>query len=460
MTAARTTLAAALALASLGGAFAGGWFAHAHRARSLARRTVAPPSPPPRPVHRPALAARPEEPLPDPAPSPSPVRSFRGDRAHTGRSGYALPLDLTVLHRVRTAGRISTQPVVNNNGRLVFGSHDGALYGLDVDRGSILWRIQSGDRIYSSPLITPDGTAFAGTDADRLFSVDLRGHVRWALATDDDADTAPARADDGTLRFAAGRVLYATTEELTVRWRLQFGAKLYSSPLVLADGTTLIGCQDDKLYAIDANGAIRWQAETGGDVDATPAVHGDTVYVGSDDGHVYAFALADGARRWRTRVGGYVRAGAAIGLDRRVVVGTFGPTPRIVALDGTTGSIAWSVAVTGGPPTAEWGVASSALVDRDGRYAIGIPNGQLWVIERDGTVLDRVSLGRSPVDSSPILVRDALVAVGDDEGTLYLLGPARQTNADAGDGHDSDASEPESEPAATLTDAEVHETNS
>jgi outer membrane protein assembly factor BamB len=140
------------------------------------------------------------------------------------------------------------------------------------------------------------------------------------------------------------------------------------------------------------------------------------VYVGSDDGHVYAFALADGARRWRTRVGGYVRAGAAIGLDRRVVVGTFGPTPRIVALDGTTGSIAWSVAVTGGPPTAEWGVASSALVDRDGRYAIGIPNGQLWVIERDGTVLDRVSLGRSPVDSSPILVRDALVAVGDDEG--------------------------------------------
>lgn len=367
---------------------------------------------------------------------------------HTGRSGYALPLDLVVRHRIQTGGRISTQPVVNNNGRVVFGSHDGALYGVDTDRGSVLWRVNSGDRIYSSPLIAPDGTAYAGTDADRLFSVDLRGHLQWALATDNDADTAPARAEDGTLRFAAGRILYATTSELTVRWRLQFGAKLYSSPLVLSDGTTLIGCQDDKLYAVDANGAIRWQAETGGDVDATPAVHNGTVFVGSDDGHVYAFAVSDGARRWRTPVGGYVRAGAAIGLDGRVVVGTFGPHPKIVALDPATGAIVWSVAITGGPPTAEWGVASSALVDRDGRYAVGIPNGQLWVIERDGAVLDRVSLGNSPVDSSPILVREALVAVGNDEGTLFLLGPSLASR----DVIESDASEPATEPIEPPSD--------
>ncbi len=365
---------------------------------------------------------------------------------HTGRSGYALPLDLTVVHRITTGGRISTQPVVNNNGRVVFGSHDGILYGVDVERGSVLWRVNSGDRIYSSPLIAPDGTAYAGTDADRLFSVDLRGHLQWALATDADADTAPARADDGSLRFAAGRVLYATSAELTIQWRLEFASKLYASPLVLADGTTLIGCQDDKLYAVDSAGVIRWQAATEGDVDATPAVHGDTVYVGSDDGSVYAFALSDGQRKWRTPVGGYVRAGAAIGLDGRVVVGTFGPNPRVVALDGRTGAIAWSAPVTGGPPTAEWGVASSALVDRDGRYAVGMPNGQLWIIERDGTVLDRVSLGNSPVDSSPILVRDALVAVGNDDGTLFLLGPQRPTT----DARDSDASEPT--PAASTED--------
>lgn len=437
MSAARTAALSTLALASLALSFAGGWFAHARRARTVVPTT--PPAPPPRPIVRPALPPRPEEPAREPAPAPAPPTMFRLDRMHTGRSGYALPLDLMVVHRVATGGRISTQPVVNNNGRVVFGSHDGVLYGINVDTATPVFRINAGDRIYSSPLIAPDGTAFVGTDADRLFSVDLRGHTQWALATTDDADTAPARADDGTLRFAAGNILYATTSELTVRWRLQFASKLFASPLVLADGTTLIGCQDDKLYAVDSAGAIKWQFATEGDVDATAAVHGDTVFVGSDDGHVYALDLNTGTQKWRARVGGYVRAGAAIGLDGRVVVGTFGPTPRVVALDPRTGAIVWSVAVTGGPPTAEWGVASSALVDRDGRYAVGMPNGQLWVIERDGTVLDRVTLGTSPVDSSPILVRDALLAVGNDDGTLFLLGPRPPRDG----GQDSDASSAE-----------------
>lgn len=434
MSAARTAALSSLALASLALSFAGGWFARARSARTTV--PVAPPAPPPRPIVRPALPPRPDEPARESPPAPSAPTQFRLDRTHTGRSGYALPLDLMVVHRVQTGGRISTQPVVNNNGRIVVGSHDGVLYGINVETGAPVFRINAGDRIYSSPLIAPDGTAFVGTDADRLFSVDLRGHTQWALATTDDADTAPARAEDGTLRFAAGSILYATTSELTVRWRLQFASKLYSSPLVLADGTTLIGCQDDKLYAVDSAGAIKWQFATEGDVDSTPAVHGDTVFVGSDDGSVYALDLNTGTQKWRARLGGYVRAGAAIGLDGRVVVGTFGPAPRIVALEPRTGAIAWSVAVTGGPPTAEWGVASSALVDRDGRYAVGMPNGQLWILERDGAVLDRVTLGSAPVDSSPILVRDALLAVGNDEGALFLLGPRPPSDG----GADSDAS--------------------
>ncbi|MBL8683636.1 MAG: PQQ-binding-like beta-propeller repeat protein [Myxococcales bacterium] len=429
---------ASVAVASLGVGFAGGWLAHARRTRPAPVAPVI--APPPRPLTRPPAPPRPEEPAREPAPTAAPARVFRSNHRHTGRSGYALPLDLEVAHRVRTGGRISTQPVVNTNGRVVFGSHDGALYGVDVDRGSVLWRLNTGDRIYSTPAVAEDGLTYAGTDADRLFSVDQRGHLQWALGTDADADTSPALAPDQTVRFAAGKILYATTRDLTIRWRLQFGAKLYSSPLVLDDGTTLIGCQDDKLYAVDPAGAIRWQHETGADVDSPPAVHNDTVYFGSDDGHVYALSVADGTRRWRTSVGGYVRAGVAIGLDGRVVVGTFGPNPRIVALDGRTGAIAWSVAVTGGPPTAEWGVASSALVDRDGRYAVGLPTGELVVIERDGTVLDRVRLGDSPVDSSPILVRDALVAVGNDEGTLFLLGPSRALSRDADVSSTDDAS--------------------
>jgi outer membrane protein assembly factor BamB len=413
--------ALALVALTLPAGFAAGWFAHAARLRAVERAWAAARAPRPVPP-RVAPIPSPHAPPLDAPPPPGPPRTARMDALHTGRSGFALPPRVTIVREFVTGGRISAQPVVAADGTVIVGAHDGVLYGLSPDRWTPSWRLNTGDRIYTTAAVAADGTVYSGTDADRLFSVRAGGRLQWALGTDEDADTSPAIAADGSLRFAAGRTLYRATPDLSVQWRLRLGAKAFSSPVVLSDGTTVVGCQDDRVYAVDADGAVRWRAETGGDVDATPAVHDGTVYVGSDDGFVYALSLADGRRVWRTRVGGYVRAGVAVGLDGTLVVGTYGPTPRVLGLARDTGAIRWEIPVSGGPPTAEWGVASAALVDRDGRYAIGLPTGQLWVIERDGTLLERVTL-RGPVDGSPALLRDGLLSVGDETGTLYLLGP-------------------------------------
>lgn len=395
-----------------------GWLARGRRdegrAQSQVFRWVAP-APRPAPVQLADAGT-----VRDPAPERVAPTMFRGDRLHTGRSGFRLPERPSVRATFRTEGRITAQPVVAPNGTVVVGSHDGVLYGLDPVSATARFRLQTGDRIYASAVITPDARVYAGSDADRLFSLDASGHLQWALATDDDADTAPAIAPDGSLRFAAGRVLYATETDLTVRWRVRFGGKLFASPTVLDDGTTLIGSQDDRLHAIDPSGVERWSYPTGGDVDATVSVHGDTAYVGSDDGYVHAVSLRDGQRRWRTRVGGYVRAAIAQGLDGTLVVGTFGPRPAIVALSRIDGQERWRIAVPGGPPTAEWGGLSAALVDRDGRYAIGTPSGQVWLIEPDGTVYFRVAL-REPVDTAPVLTADGELVVGSDDGAVYFL---------------------------------------
>lgn len=408
----------------MGVGFAGGWFAHVRRAQQIETQLWAAARRPwPAPIRptRPPLTAQ-EQPLEAP-PSPTAPRQFRLDREHTGRSGYVLPHEPSIYREIRTQDRITAQPVVGgaNNELVIFGSHDGSLHAANSRTGVELWRTITGDRIYPTALVTQEGTIYAGTDNDRFFSVDpARGALQWALATTDDADTAAGQAEDGSLRFTAGRVLYATERDLTVRWRISLPSKLYSSPVVLADGTTILGCQDDKLYCITPTGTVRWSYATGGDVDATPAVTNQVIYVGSDDGYVYAIDVSDGQLRWKTRVGGYVRAGVALGLDRRVVVGTFGPTPRIVALDRENGHEAWSVPVTGGPPTGDWGVLSAAMVDREGRYAVGTPLGQLWLIERNGQVTARVNVG-SPIDSAPVLLRDGVIAVGTDSGTLFLL---------------------------------------
>jgi outer membrane protein assembly factor BamB len=361
-------------------------------------------------------------------PAPAPPRTFRLDPQHTGRSGYRLPRAPHEIARIESGARISSQPVATRDGDVLFGSHDGVLYEADRHTARIAWRFNASDRIYPTPLVLENGEIYFGSDADRFFALTASGALDVALATDDDADTSAVLVGDGSLRVAAGRVLYALEPDLTVRWRLEFGGKVFSSPAARADGTTVVGCQDDTIYAVDAMGAIRWRVPVGNDVDATPAIDDarGAVYVGSDDGTLYALALADGAIRWRRPLGGYVRAGVAIGLDGTLVVGTYGPHARVVGVSRDDGAVRWSLGVDG-PPTEEYGVASAAIVDRDGRYAIGTPDDAIWIIARDGHVESRVRMP-ADVDSPPVLLDDGLIAVGCDDGALHLVAEATPTD--------------------------------
>lgn len=340
------------------------------------------------------------------------------DPAHTGRSGFRLPRAPRVLARFHTEQRVNAQVTAVEDDLLVVGSHDGVVYAFTPDARR-RWRVATGDRVYSSALATADGV-YLGSDVDRFLWLDRRGGLRVALATEDDADTAATPAPDGSLRFASGRTVYATGPDLTVRWRFDAGNKVFSSPAVTADGVTVFGSQDDHVYALAPDGTLRWRLPTGGDVDATPMIDArGTIYVGSDDGKVYAIN-PDGTLRWRRDVGGYVRAGAALGLDGTLVVGTYGPHVRVVALDASDGRERWSVRIPAAP-TRDVGVASAALVDADGAYAIGAPDDALYFIAPDGRVTQRVVLG-GDVDAPPVLVRDGLVAVGCDDGDVYLIG--------------------------------------
>lgn len=346
---------------------------------------------------------------------------YRLDRGHTGRSGWRLPRRPRVEARVATRGRISSQAVVVGEGLLVFGSHDGMLYQA-TRAGTVRWRFNTGDRIYSTPSVTDAGMLLFGTDADRFLQVTSRGRLVLALATEADADTAPAIAADGTLRVAAGRTLWSLDPDFTVRWRLDVGGKIFSSPALTEDGTAVFGSQDNHVYAVSADGVVRWRFATGNDVDASPMLDAaGNVYVGSDDGTFYALDPT-GTERWRRPVGGFVRAAAAWGLDGAILVATYGPQPRLVALDREDGRERWSYTIAG-PPTREYGIASAPLVDAEGRIAFGAPDDALHFLDRDGSHPLRFPMP-ADVDSPPVLVDDRVLAVGCDDGNLYVIGDA------------------------------------
>jgi outer membrane protein assembly factor BamB len=382
------------------------------------------------PVRRPDRDRAPADPRADlplrATPEAGPPPTFRMDRRHTGRSPVEGPRSAELVWSFETRGPITAQAVVGDDGTVYVGSHDGFFYAI-TSYGQEVWKVRldgldgrGGEpRIYATAAIDADGNIFVGSDADTFFSISARGEVRWRLATEGDADTGATVGPDGTVYFAAGASLYAVAPGGVVKWRFEAREKIYSTPAVDDDGTVYVGSQDDHLYALDGEGRVRWSYETRGDNDSSPVIADDgTLLFGSDDGNVYALTR-DGALRWAAPMDGYVRAPVGLALDGSVIVGVFGPRPRVVSLDAETGRESWFFSVTLAD-SAEIGISSGPIVDRLGHVYVGAhddylyslsPSGQLrWIFETDGDI-----------DASPVIAPDGTLYVGSDDGRLYAL---------------------------------------
>lgn len=142
--------------------------------------------------------------------------------------------------------------------KVFIGSSDGKLYALDADTGDKVWEFQTGDKIWSTPVI----------DGDRLFIGSFDKKL-YALDT------------------TTGKELWAKPFETQ-------GA-IASTPVV-NNNIVYIGSFDRHLYAVDAtNGQQIWQFPVEGEVDnkpenwfwAKPIVYNNTIYAANLDGKVY-----------------------------------------------------------------------------------------------------------------------------------------------------------------------------
>ena len=177
----------------------------------------------------------------------------RGDRRHTGRTGFRGPTSAAVAWRFDTEARVTAQPVATRDGRIYVGSHDGTFFALN-DSGGEQWRRDLGGPIYSTPAIDERGNVYVGSDARVFTSFSRNGDARWRIQTDGDADTGVVISDAGIIHFGAGSELWAVQSDGTVDWRFQAQGKIFSTPAVDDDGTVYVGSQDDHLYAIASDG--------------------------------------------------------------------------------------------------------------------------------------------------------------------------------------------------------------
>ena len=200
----------------------------------------------------------------------------------------------------------------------------------------------------------------------------------------------------------------------TLKWKYKTnddGHNINSSPVIGADGTIYIGCEDKTLYAVTRDGVKKWKFKTGGMVISTPAIAADgTIYVGTNDDKVFAIN-PDGTEKWKYKTNSQVQSSPVIGPDATIYVGSNNGDLHAINPDGT---MKWKFDTGDGT-----GFSSPAL-GPDGTIYIGSTDGKLTAITSSGVKLWKYDTD-SGINSSPALAPDGTIYIGSNDGNLTAI---------------------------------------
>ncbi|MFA6036209.1 MAG: PQQ-binding-like beta-propeller repeat protein [Candidatus Micrarchaeia archaeon] len=262
--------------------------------------------------------------------------AFYGVNAETGRLERSL----------RTNGPVDSDATVAGNVAYI-GSTDGYLYAVEPGAGTfnIKWQAKTGGIWQSKPLAV-GGLVYVGSVDGRVYAFDsATGRQAWNFTSGSEVDSAPAYKDGVVYVASSDGNLYALNAlNGSLQRTVRIGGLWLSSPTI--DGSMLfVGSTDGAMYAFDiARSGLVWKYQTGGTVLATPTVIGNAVVFGSGDNNVYSVRKDDGKLLWKFAANGSVQAQVATAPDDAggftVYAGSL--DGNVYALNAQNGSQLWS----------------------------------------------------------------------------------------------------------------------
>jgi outer membrane protein assembly factor BamB len=269
------------------------------------------------------------------------------------------------------------------------------------------WVMEMGP-ITASPVVE-NGIVYVLTITGRVFAVNTyQRKIRWCLNIGSPLVSSPLIQKDlliaatfdtwveGTTHLEKNMIFALDARTGKESWKFETDGDVFSSPCIIGD-TLIFGTKSKLLFAIGTDGNLKWTFKTQGEIWSSPSSSGDLVFVGSDDGFMYCLDL-DGKLRWKTQLDGKIRSSSpCLSEDKKkVFVGTH--SGSIYCLDQSGGWIRWTKKLT--KP-----VLGSAALFKD-RVYIGSSDQKMYCLDSDmGSTIWEFATG-GKIWSSPVIAKN------------------------------------------------------
>ncbi len=381
-------------------------------------------------VRGPAVSERPLHPN-------SPWPKFRANMHQTGSSSIVPSDSGGHLWKFKTGKGIFSSAIVSEDGTVYIGSADQTFYALRAD-GSLRWQLQTDGIIDSSALLDDAGRVYFGSGDGILRAVDAgSGELFWAFEAEHPAvNKAFINWFEGNVAIAPQGDLYVPNDNFSVyvidrhsgkakrRWLMN--DQTWSLPAIdRGTGNVFIGNNYiapfrflgvfwKNMFALTERGNPIWRHGIQSSVVASPVIASGLVVVGAFDGYLRAFDAATGRISWSFETADHIYASAASSPDNTIIQPS--TDGSVYALDAATGSIRWRF-------DSREPIRSSPAIDGQGNTYFGSGDGRLYVLNPDGTrrwSLQLIEEDRNDLNSSPALGNDAII-IGGESGEIFSV---------------------------------------
>ncbi len=363
----------------------------------------------------------------------SPWPKFRRTADQAGRSPLKPDGTGGQFWSFPTGKGIFSSPVVAGDGTIYIGSADRTFYALTPE-GQVRWQEETGEIVDSAALLDDRGRVYWGSGDGILRARDAATGVPvWDFVADPPSENDAfihwfegnvAIGPDGTLYVPNDNWFVYAVDRDTGRpvWRFATPDQTWSLPAVdVVSGNLFFGNNNllpllgDNVFALDPNGQPIWSQAFIGTFAASPVLTADGLLVlGGFDGYLHALQAADGAPRFEAPARDHIYASPALLSDGTLVQPAADGT--VYAFDPQTGAPKWAF------DTLE-PLRSSPAVDGHDRIYLGSGEGRLFVLEPNGTLRWAVRLiadARNDLNASPALGLEAIYLAGEN-GAVFSV---------------------------------------